>query len=349
MQELILPDPAYAGLDAYLQRRHITSLLLVCGSSMEQLPIAPYFAALTRRSGIRVSRFSAFHPNPELGSVRLGAAQYLSQGCSGIAAVGGGSAIDVAKCIRTETGAPDAPLLAIPTTAGSGSEATSFAVIYKNGVKQSVACSLPDGVMLDPALLRTLPLYQRKATLLDGLCHGIESCWSVHATEASRADSVRAIRLVLEHAEGYLHNRDIGNAGMLQAADLAGRAINIAKTTAAHAMCYRLTTLFGISHGHAAGLCLSPLFTELAQQSLPEPASGSLQRIAAAMDCPDAGAAARKFTAFLQGLQLPALSGETAVTPEALAASVDPNRLSNTPIRLDPAALCRLYRKILDP
>ena len=220
-------------------------------------------------------------------------------------------------------------------------------MIYKNGVKQSVGHCLPSAVMLDPTLLRTLPLYQRKATLLDALCHGIESCWSMHATPESRAYSVRAIRQVLEHAEGYLTNLDAGNAGMLQAANLAGKAIHIAKTTAAHAMCYRLTTLFGVAHGHAAALCLSALFPELLRHSLPEQAAAALREIAAAMNCPDGTTAAQKFASFLQAMHLPRLSHEIPITPKALAASVDPDRLANTPIPLGTTDLCRLYEQIL--
>lgn len=131
MQELIVPGNAYAGLDAYLERHQITRLFLVCGNSIAQLPLWDHLTALEQRQNIRIFRFSDFRPNPDLSSVQLGAAQYIAHACSGIAAVGGGSAIDVAKCIWRETGTPDTPLLAIPTTAGSGSEATSFAVIYK--------------------------------------------------------------------------------------------------------------------------------------------------------------------------------------------------------------------------
>ncbi len=347
MQELIVPGNAYAGLDAYLERHQITRLFLVCGNSIAQLPLWDHLTALEQRRNIRIFRFSDFHPNPNLSSVQLGAAQYIAHACSGIAAVGGGSAIDVAKCIWREIGTPDTPLLAIPTTAGSGSEATSFAVIYKNGVKQSVGNCLPNAAMLDPTLLRTLPLYQRKATLLDALCHGIESCWSMHATPESRAYSVRAIRQVLEHAEGYLTNQDAGNAGMLQAANLAGKAIHIAKTTAAHAMCYRLTTLFGVAHGHAAALCLSALFPELLRHSLPEQAAAALREITAAMNCPDGTTAAQKFAFFLHAMHLPRLSHEIPITPKALAASVDPDRLANTPIPLGTTDLCRLYEQIL--
>ena len=351
MQEIITPSPPYAGLDAYFRRHQVTRLLLVCGSSMQQLPLYRYFSELENRCGIRVTPFSAFHPNPEWHSVQQGAALCTAHGCNGITAVGGGSAIDVAKCIWLEAGKPSTPLLAIPTTAGSGSETTSFAVVYKDGVKQSRSGCLPSGVLLDPELLRTLPEYQRKATLLDALCHGIESCWSVHATGESRGYAVQAIRQVLEHAQAYLANRDTGNAGMLHAANLAGRAINLARTTAAHAMSYQLTARCGIAHGHAAGLCLAAVFDELVDRShqpeAPPALSAALEDIADAMGCPDPPSASEAFRSFLAWLQLPVPAVGPDVTPEALAATVNPERLANTPVTLDETTLCRLYRSIL--
>ena len=78
--------------------------------------------------------------------------------------------------------------------------------------------------------------------MLDALCHGIESFWSVHATKKSRENSRRAICGILENLELYLQNHPKGNAGMLEAAYLAGKAIDLTQTTAGHAMCYKLTT-----------------------------------------------------------------------------------------------------------
>lgn len=109
---------------------------------------------------------------------------------------------------------------------------------------------------LTPGALKTLPAYQRKSTMLDALCHAVESFWSVHATAESKAYSRDALKMIRRYAEDYLANCDEGNAGMLLAANTAGKAINLTQTTAGHAMCYKLTSLYGLAHGHAAALCV---------------------------------------------------------------------------------------------
>lgn len=108
---------------------------------------------------------------------------------------------------------------------------------------------------MDASVLKTLPDYQKKATMCDALCHAIESFWSVNSTDKSKEYSMAAIQNVMKHMDGYLANTDEGNAGMLLAANTAGKAINITQTTAGHAMCYKLTSMFSSAHGHAAILC----------------------------------------------------------------------------------------------
>ena len=83
----------------------------------------------------------------------------------------------------------DIPFLAMPTTAGTGSEATRYAVIYYDGKKQSVTHDsvVPDVAILEPKVLKTLPLYQKKCTMMDALCQGIESWWSMNSTDESKA------------------------------------------------------------------------------------------------------------------------------------------------------------------
>ena len=216
-------------------------------------------------------RFKGFTPNPKYEEAEIGANLFRGSGCDGVVAVGGGSALDVAKCVRAFSGmdptrnylnqpypTDGAPLIAIPTTAGTGSESTRYVALYRDGEKQSLAhdCLLPDCAILEPAALLTLPDYQRKCTMLDALCHAVESWWSVPATLESRALSRRALEMIGAHLDGYLSNTFEGNRGMQWAANLAGQAINLAPTTAAHAMSYRLTTLYGLPHGLAAGMCL---------------------------------------------------------------------------------------------
>lgn len=101
--------------------------------------------------------------------------------------------------------------------------------------------------------------------MLDALCHSMESFWSVNSTEESKQYSREAIQLMMKYKNAYLANEAIGNTAMLKAANIAGKAINITQTTAGHAMCYKLTSLYGIAHGHAAALCNAALWPYMAQ------------------------------------------------------------------------------------
>lgn len=373
-QRILNVDAGYEAMDQYWKESGTKHLLLVCGASLQHTPLDACFAALPKRLGIAVTRFSGFQPNPEYASVVEGVRVFQNRGCDAIAAAGGGSAIDVAKCIRLwcradmrknlleQTDAFDAiPFLAVPTTAGSGSEATRFAAIYHQGKKMSIAqegCR-PSAVCFVPEALNTLPAYHRKAAMLDALCHGIESCWSLRATQESRAYARQAIQKIMESYEGYIQNQADGvtqtdcNAAMLQAAHLAGKAIDIAQTTAGHAMSYQLTRRYGVAHGHAVALCVAWLWPHLLEHTQRCTDSRSrthldcgLQDIAQAMGCPSARQAAERFRCILESLQLGVPSvGEAAI--DDLVASVAPERLNNYPILLSSAELAKLYRDIL--
>lgn len=346
-------------LDAYFQSLGVKRLFLVCGNSIRKLRMDGYFRELGER--ITVVRFSGFTPNPRYEEAAEAARAFRDSGCGAIAAVGGGSAMDVAKCVRLWAGlgdgedllarepAPDPPpLLAVPTTAGTGSEATRYAVVYDRGEKQSITHEncLPSAVLLDPSALESLPDGPRKASMLDALCHGIESFWSVRATAESREYARAAIGGILENLEAYLENDPAGNAGMLEAAHLAGKAINLAQTTAGHAMCYKLTSLYGAAHGHAAALCVSKLWPFLAERCGGTELEGVLRELAAAMGCRTIPESVEKFEGLLArlGLEAPKLRpGDLPV----LQRSVNPVRLKNHPIIPSPEEISGLYRQIL--
>ena len=141
-QKIITADHGYAALDCFIKENNCQSLMLVCDGSIKFLKIKEYFDALSDRLSVRLTVFSDFKPNPLYESVVKGVELFKKNGCGAIIAVGGGSAMDVAKCIKLysnmnegenylrQTIVPnDIPLLAVPTTAGTGSEATRFAVI----------------------------------------------------------------------------------------------------------------------------------------------------------------------------------------------------------------------------
>ena len=274
MKQIILSSKDnYSELDSFINNNNISNIFVVCLKHIKKLNIYNY---LIKNEHIKLTFFCDFEPNPQYEAVCRGVEKFRSSGCNYIFAIGGGSALDVAKCIKLysnlnpninylkqEIIPNDVGLLAVPTTAGTGSEATKFAVIYYNGVKQSISHNscLPTAVLFDSSLLNTLPIYQKKATMLDALSHAFESMWSINSNDESKKYSKEAIEYIIKNYDSYLNGNSNVNELMLMASNLAGCAINITQTTAGHAMCYELTSLYGISHGHAAALINSELLS----------------------------------------------------------------------------------------
>lgn len=366
-QTIISGEQSRRQLAEILQMLGARKLFLVCGSSFDRLP----FRELFENIGTPYVRFSGFTSDPVYEDVCRGVDLFRQECCDTIVAVGGGSAIDVAKCVRQfsvlgssqdylrqEYRDSRIPMIAIPTTAGTGSESTHFAVVYKNGRKYSVAhgSMLPDYVILDADLLRTLPLYQKKCTLLDALCQAIESWWSVKSTEESIEYSKQAIELILQWQEDYIQRNSREAAEkILQAANYSGRAINITQTTAPHAMSYKLTSLYRLPHGHAVALCLPEVWDHMSthpEQCVDPRGEEYVQRvlldIAHTMGGRDSQGTIERFRMLLQefGIDKP-MELQRQKVLEALTKSVDPARLGNNPIKLDEDTIMDLYRHIL--
>lgn len=298
-------------------------LFLVCGKSFDRLSFADEIKRLNP------VRFGSFRPNPLYEEVVDGVKKFLESECDTILAVGGGSAMDVAKSIKFYSKS-NAEIIAIPTTSGTGSESTHFAVIYKDGVKQSVADQslLPEIVILEPSTLENVPDYTRKATMLDALCHAIESYWSKKSTNESKEIAAVAIKEILTHKESYLRNEKEGNEGMLKAANFAGQSINITTTTAAHAMSYKITSIYGFAHGHAAALCLPEVWKEN-KTEIP-------------------GITLAQFVDLVKGLELEYPKSETRDEDlDILVKSVNPQRLGNNPVTLEEDIIRQMYERII--
>lgn len=226
-------------------------------------------------------RFSDFEVNPKLTDIEKGINIFMEENCDMVVAIGGGSAIDVAKAVNSlafQRGKPEEYVtgqkkietpgkyfVAVPTTSGTGSEATHFAVVYIGKTKYSLGHKeymLPDSVILDPGLTMSLPASVTAASGMDALCQGIEAHWSVNATSESRKFSSQAILLAYEHLRNAVNSpTKEARYGMMRAANFGGKAINLAKTTASHSVSYPITSNFGVAHGHAVGLTI-PGFLE---------------------------------------------------------------------------------------
>ncbi len=263
------------------------------------------------RSTLVVGVFNEFKKNPQIEDAQKGFQEFMQSGASVIIALGGGSTIDIAKLIKAlahtrgdkdrifELGQDyksDISLIAIPTTAGSGSEATHFAVVYIGGQKKSVAHQelKPDLCVLDYRLTSSMSPYLSACSGFDAFSQAIESLWNVNSTNESRKYSLEAIELCRKYLSRVVNNSDSeSREGMLHAANLAGKAINLTKTTGPHALSYYFTTNHNLAHGHAVALSLSEFLifnSEVTESSCMNATSldyvkGSLSKLTNALGC----------------------------------------------------------------
>lgn len=217
--------------------------------------------------------FSDFSPNPQYHDLQKGLRELLLVKPDCIIGAGGGSVIDMAKLLRffysyqgnVETNGPYLlnkserilPLICLPSTSGTGAEVTHFAVLYKNGIKYSIADSkvLPDLAIVASKYTYNNDAYLTACTGFDALSQAIESFWNVKSTSTSEEFAIEAIKKIFHNLPRLIRNptkelRDQVSEGSV----LAGKAINITQTTAPHAYSYFLTSEYGYSHGHAVAL-----------------------------------------------------------------------------------------------
>lgn len=364
-----------ANLPAILKEVGCKKLFLVIDSSYPFLNIKETIEALPLEEKVK---FSDFTPNPLYEQVCKGIELLKTSHCDTILAVGGGSAIDVAKCIKLAVLAKEGnaaiipplvstrvvcdgtklPFIAIPTTAGTGSESTHNAVMYYEGAKQTVTNDgvLPDYAVLEPSVLKTLPLYQKKCTMMDALCQGIESWWSVNSTEESYEYSCKTVELIMANWAKYIfENDDKAAEQIMLAANYGGRAINITQTTAAHAFSYKITSLYKLPHGHAVAVGLPEIWEYMlgnmdkcidcrGQEYLAD----IFNQISRAMGCDSLTDAIALFRQMMVEMEL---KNPVAVKREeelaVLSTSVNPVRLKNNPVGIDSTTAKKLYSIIV--
>ncbi|WP_433656196.1 iron-containing alcohol dehydrogenase [Nocardia sp. CA-128927] len=310
-------------------------------------------------------------PTPE--SVALLAREVRAHRADVVVTVGGGSVMDAGKAaaalsissdpspesvVRTceesagTEGVP--PIIALPTTPGTGAEATPFATIWHRdqGRKLSLRGSalLPVTAVLDPDLLIGLPEAHLVSCLLDTLAQGLEGAWSIRADEQSEWLGATAWALLAELLDQ--RHDGLGSAerhAALLAGHLAGRAIAIAGTTVCHAMSYSLTLRHGLSHGHACGLTLASVlrYNALVDDDCTDPRGAlrvrsAITRVVQAAGVDSVEALARKIEALAWS---PALPPAPDIRPDATRIATDAlayDRAGNNPRRVNVAALTRL-------
>lgn len=324
------------------------------------------------------AHFQDFGLIPNIKSIGKGIPLFKEKKCDFVIAIGGGTVIDSAKAVNImaansagpaqclENGAflenKGFPLLAIPTTAGSGSEATKFAVVYIDKTKYSLEHEsiLPDYAIMDPQFTMNLPKGITASAGMDALSQAIESYWSINSTDKSKKYAKGAIKLVTGNLSGAVNSPSRANReAMLKAANLAGKAINISKTTAPHSISYPLTSYFNVPHGHAAALTLAQALSYNSQVTEEDVSDirgadyvkKTVNEIAGLLGADNAEEAAGKIHALMKNVGLSTKLSELGIeSGEDLNILIkngfNPSRVKNNPRLLTESALMQILKHI---
>lgn len=282
VQHLILGEESISKIKCLFLDNNWCKVLLVTGKQSYQTSGAERFIEdCLSDIDVQTTRFCGFANNPNIVDLKNGLALTRGLSPSVIIAIGGGSVIDMGKLLRffqTHEGGilenhyfangTTIPLIAIPTTAGTGAEATHFAVLYdESGKKHSITdeAMLPDYAVVYPPLTFGQSPYVTACSGFDALAQAIEAYWNKNATHESDEYALKAMNLIYLSLPVAVNEPTLGERyKMAEGAYWAGRAINITKTTAPHAFSYPFTTHYGIPHGHA----VSMVFPKIAQLNL---------------------------------------------------------------------------------
>ena len=246
--------------------------------------------SLMEAAGVKVALFDRVEPNPSFETVEEGASTARKTGVDVVVGFGGGSALDAAKAIAllcVQGGRardyvypyvveePVLPIVAIPTTCGTGSEVTKFSVLTDVKAKRKTVVAggplIPKVAILDPEVLRHLPRDLTVYTALDAFSHAIEAYWSKASQPISDLFALESMKILLkdlEKAAQDVEARDVLHYASL----LAGLAINQAGTTVVHAMGYYLTTYHDVHHGLSNAVFL-PVAVRLNASAIPDKVS----------------------------------------------------------------------------
>ena len=230
-----------------------------------------------REAGVEAVIYDGVLPDPTYGIVNEGKAMYESAGCDGLIAIGGGSSIDAAKIIGLSLSVAEhprefvgfglvkeaiPPVYAMPTTAGTGSEATMGAVIsddetHEKGVISGAPLQVL-AVALDPLLMTGLPPHITAATGMDALTHAVEAFISSWDRGDAYDKAEQATRLIFANIESACQDgSDVQvRDAMAQAAYMAGQAINQVNVGNVHAIAHQLGARFGVPHGQANAMVM---------------------------------------------------------------------------------------------
>ena len=274
------PDriPSVEALPEVLNREGIDSVLLITDRGIRGCGLTQGLENALKSAGIKVVVYDRTVPNPTSDNVEEARTLYISSGCKGLIGFGGGSSMDCAKGVAARIARPrkslkkmagilkvhhrTPTLVAIPTTAGTGSEVTVAAVITDSKTHHKYAITdfflQPKYAVLDPELTRSLPKGLTSTTALDALTHAVEAYIGKSTTRDTRQDSRQAVRLIFENLDrAYNDGNDIeARRNLLHAAYLAGSAFTKSYVGYVHAVAHSLSGKYNLPHGYTNAILL---------------------------------------------------------------------------------------------
>lgn len=366
-------EGSFANLVDKLTSQGIKRPLVVCDkAAIERGALQPFFDKAQGK--IEYTVYDGVLPNPTVRQVETGLELYKANGCDGIVAFGGGSAMDCAKAIGARVVCPKKsvnkmkgqlkvrkklpPFFAVPTTAGTGSECTVCAVITDSDTHDKYAindfCLVPQYAVLDPLLTVGLPPFLTATTGMDALTHAVEAYIGHSNTRGTRNHAEEAVRLIFNNlATATTHGNNLtARQNMQRASYLAGLAFTRAYVGYVHALAHALGGTYGTAHGLANAVLL-PRVLQAYGKSVYKPLS-KLARAAGLCFSDSDEAAAKLFIEEIDNLNkqlgIPQYIADLkAEDIPALAAHADKeaNPLYPVPKELDRDELAAIYNTVL--
>ncbi|SFR90563.1 iron-containing alcohol dehydrogenase family protein [Anaeromicropila populeti] len=276
-QDIIFGKGCIQKLPELLQKENVSKVLVISGPHLNKIGSVDNIMTLLQEHSIAAEKFIDVEANPSVETVEKAATLYKESGSDAIIAFGGGSPMDVAKAvgvisqyggtINDYEGAHLVPgkiptIVAIPTTAGTGSEVTAFSVItdHQRNYKLTVFSYelIPAYALLDPDLIVTLPASIAAATGMDALVHALESYLSKAASPFTEALALKALKMIGQNIRAFVADRTNETAAseMLTGSMLAGIAFAWSRLGNVHAMAHPVSGYFNVSHGVANAILL---------------------------------------------------------------------------------------------
>lgn len=361
------------GVVTVLCEQNIPCVMLITDAGVHGLGLTAHLEALLDAAGIRCVVYDRTVANPTVANVEQARLLYLENGCQGLIAFGGGSSMDCAKAVGARLVRPRKPLnrmegllhvlhrlpllIAVPTTAGTGSETTLAAVITDEKTHHKYPINdfslIPHYAVLDPDVTLNLPPQLTATTGMDALTHAVEAYIGRSTTRATRAAAVEAVRLIFANLpEAYFNGHDReARANMLRAAYLAGTAFTKSYVGYVHAVAHSLGGRYGIAHGLANSVLLPVVLKAYGPAAWKKLAE--LARAAGVSDAPGDREAAEAFIACIEAMNaamdipetLPGIRSED-IPQLARYADHEANPLYPVPVLWGPEKLADLYKQV---